>query len=75
MSARLENVRHADVLLIHGGLETHGVLEFSAERNRLEIVLPPSGTFSNAQAERLPVTKWMLDHLEILPNGNVRIEY
>jgi hypothetical protein len=75
MNASHQNVRHASVLLIHGDLEAHGSLEYSPANKCLEIVLPPSGVFSTEPEERIRLTKAMLDHLEIMPDGNVRINY
>jgi hypothetical protein len=75
MSEDHQNIRHAKVHLIHGDLESHGHLEYCAEKNCLEIVLPSSGLFTSEDGERIRLTKVMLDHLEILPDGDVRISY
>lgn len=75
MSAHSYTPRSATVHLIHSGLEAKGILHYLPEKKAFEIILEPDETFGAEEPQCIPLTKWMMDHLEILPDGDIRLQY
>lgn len=67
--------RHASIRLIHDKLEVDGLLEYSQDKGAFEIVLQDSGIFGNAQDMRILLTKQLLEKIELLPEGKLRLHY
>ncbi len=75
MSANAQLYEHSPVRLIHGSLEADGTLEYSPEKHVFEVVLPNSGLFTQPEDVRIVLTDRMLDHLELQPDGKLRLQY
>lgn len=75
MNAQSHTPRSTTVHLIHSGLEAKGMLHYLPEKKAFEIIMEPSETFDFIEPQRIPLTKWMMDHLAFLPNGDIRLEY
>lgn len=67
--------RHSTIRIVHKNMEAVGKLEYSPAKGVFEVVLPGSGVFGYQQDIRMPLNKQLIDRIELLPDGNIRLEY
>jgi hypothetical protein len=74
MNLRLPILAFSKIRLTHGLMVTDGTLVRLFRPDRFEIVLPPSGIFSDTEL-RMPVTDAMLTRIQLMPDGSFRMEF